>query len=497
MSARQRKRLRATLKTPAAPTPSAPQPTVHGPLEYLAVSALLLIPCFWQARLQAGDLGSHIYNAWLAQLIRQGQAPGLAIVPQFTNVLFDVLLGALFRALGAAAAERIAVSLAVMVFVWGAFALASAAGRHPWPMLPAIAMLAYGWVFHMGFFNFYLSLGLCFWALALAWRWQPRRLSAAAVLLALAYVAHGLAVAWAVAMLAYLWLMRRQPKWGLSAGRLFAAALAAMILTHIAMSLSMMTHWTWEQIERSAGVDQVWVFGDKYLAVSVGLLLLWALPFAALVRRESARKVLSSEPFHLCALTAAGIVLIPSWAWIPAYYHALVFISQRLSLALAICLCAFLARAPVSAWQRYAMTALALLFFAFLYADERTINAFEDQVDVLVASLPPGQRVIGAVQTLGVQVDPLPHIFDRACIGRCYSYANYEPSSGQFRIRVVGNQSMVAPTDADASRMQIGAYVVRPRDLPLFQIEAAPDGRVYLRSLSAGGRNGYTTWTGL
>jgi len=270
-----------------------------------------------------------------------------------------------------------------------------------------------------------------------------------------------------------------------------------MILTHIAMSLSMMTRWTWEQIERSAGADQVWVFGYKYLAVAAGLALLWALPFAALVRRETARKVLSSEPFQLCALTAAGIFLIPSWAWIPAYHHALVFISQRMSLALGICLCALLARAPVGAWQRYAMTALALLFFAFLYADERAINAFEDQVDVLVASMPPGQRVIGAVQTLGVQVDPLPHIFDRACIGRCYSYANYEPSSGQFRIRVVGDQSIVAPTDADASRMQIGAYVVRPRDLPLFQIEAAPDGRLSLRSLSPGGRNGITTWTGL
>jgi hypothetical protein len=43
-------------------------------------------------------------------------------------------------------------------------------------MLPAIALLAYGWVFHMGFFNFYLSLGLCFLALGLAWQFiaEPR-----------------------------------------------------------------------------------------------------------------------------------------------------------------------------------------------------------------------------------------------------------------------------------------------------------------------------------
>ena len=45
-----------------------------GPLAYLAASVLALIPCFRQSRLQAAELGSDIYNAWLAQRIRQGQA---------------------------------------------------------------------------------------------------------------------------------------------------------------------------------------------------------------------------------------------------------------------------------------------------------------------------------------------------------------------------------------------------------------------------------------
>src|SRR5262249_52154204 len=47
------------------------------PVLILAVSVLLLIPCFWHRRIEAGDLPSHVYNAWLAQLIGQGQAPGL------------------------------------------------------------------------------------------------------------------------------------------------------------------------------------------------------------------------------------------------------------------------------------------------------------------------------------------------------------------------------------------------------------------------------------
>src|SRR5579872_2670848 len=85
-------------------------------------SAALVLPCWWQSRIQAGDLGSHIYNAWLAQLIASGRGPGLAVVPQTTNVLFDYLLKALLGAFGADAAQRIAVSLGVLVLVWGAFA---------------------------------------------------------------------------------------------------------------------------------------------------------------------------------------------------------------------------------------------------------------------------------------------------------------------------------------------------------------------------------------
>ena len=50
-------------------------------LLFLAVSGFLLVPCFWQRRIQAGDLASHVYNAWLAQLIERGQAPGLWIAP--------------------------------------------------------------------------------------------------------------------------------------------------------------------------------------------------------------------------------------------------------------------------------------------------------------------------------------------------------------------------------------------------------------------------------
>src|ERR1035437_9212200 len=143
---------------------------------YIALSVLLLAPVYWQPRVQAGDLSSHVYNAWLTHLIETGRTQGLVIVSQTTNILFDLMLGGLFRLFGAELAQRISVSVAVLVFVWGAFRFVSVAGGRPaWHLLPCIAMLAYGWVFHMGFFNFYLSMGLCFWVLAVVWEWRHRR----------------------------------------------------------------------------------------------------------------------------------------------------------------------------------------------------------------------------------------------------------------------------------------------------------------------------------
>ena len=57
----------------------------------------------------------------------------------------------------------IAVSLAVLIFFWGLFALVSAATRRaPWFLVPCFALFTYGSTFHLGFFNYYLSLGLAF-----------------------------------------------------------------------------------------------------------------------------------------------------------------------------------------------------------------------------------------------------------------------------------------------------------------------------------------------
>ena len=278
---------------------------------FAAVSIALLLPCLWQPRLQAGDLSSHIYNVWLAQLIEESRAPGLAIVPQFTNVLFDLMLSGLFRLFGAGAAQHIAVMVSVLVFVWGAFAFVSkVAGRRAWHAIACLAVLAYGWVFHMGFFNFYLSLGMCFFAMALGWEYRPMWLAGAALILLVACTAHALPAAWSAAVLVYRWAALR------GVPHLLTGGLAAIVLLHFAMTWVIQTRWSWRQTLLTSGADQAYVYDQKYSIVSIGLLLLFAV--MAVRSHGSIRGI----PFQICLLTAAGVVLIPTWAFLPGVLFA-------------------------------------------------------------------------------------------------------------------------------------------------------------------------------
>src|SRR6201996_884 len=174
------------------------------------ISAGLLLPCFWQRHIQAGDLGSHLYNAWLAQLIDKGEAPGLYLARQFSNVLFDFFLSHLANVLGFWLAEKIAVSACVLIFFWGVFALISAvADDAQWILMPCVATLAYGYAFNMGFMNYYLSLGFGAFALALVWpvtTWSRKEVDwiVAALFLVLAWLAHPIGCLWGITTIAYV-----------------------------------------------------------------------------------------------------------------------------------------------------------------------------------------------------------------------------------------------------------------------------------------------------
>jgi hypothetical protein len=438
---------------------------------YALASLALVTPCFWQARIQAGDLGSHLYNAWLAQLVEKGQAPGVTIAPQWSNMLFDLALSGIFKLGGARVAERAAVSLAVLIFAWGAFALVSAtARREPWFLLPCLAMLSYGWVFHVGFFNFYLSLGLSLWALAWLWQPTPAKAVAAAGALALAAMGHLLPVAWAAGAIVYGCTARRlKPRFR---PVLAVAGVAVLVAARCFIVARWETVWWRQQLQYVTGVDQLWVYGPQYFLLQPALLLLWAIWLTRVIRRRGWMRITASVPFGVWLLTAVVVAVIPSRILLPGYRHALVFISERMSLCAAVAVCALVAAARPRRVEMAALPVLAALFFAFLYIDGRAANRAEDGMEAALAGLPPYQRVVSAVKGPAGRLDLLAHSIDRACIGQCFSYANYEPSTAQFRLRAAHGSPVVVADYADSFRLQAGGYVVKPQDTPIYGLFA-------------------------
>jgi hypothetical protein len=119
--------------------------------------------------------------------------------------------------------------------------------------------------------------------------------------------------------------------------------------------------------------------------------------------------------------------------------------------------------------------------------DSHLVYRIDKFVDRWVDRLPYGSTILGAFGRSRIPWATW-HIVDRACIGRCFSYANYEPASGQFRVRATARNAFVSSSAGDSMRMSLGTYVVRPDDLPLLQISScgARELQLCLRPLSAG-----------
>ena len=350
-------------------------------------------------------------------------------------------------------------------------------------------MLSYGFIFHMGFFNFYLSMGACLWYLAIFWRcgWTVRL--AAMPLLLLAWTAHPFPAIWALGMSAYValatWIQPRRRLMLLALG-LLSLVLASLIVDHLYWH-----SWSLDQIFLSTGTNQVVLFGFKYIPLSAGLLLIWLVSFRSLVKRIGIVQVLGTVPFQLWLLNAAAVTLLPDRVMFPQFGLPFGYIAQRLSLAAAVLMCAMLAPVPIGRIQKAGLTLIAVSFFGLLYLDDKRLNKLEDRVVLSVHQLPPEQRVISSIsrERLGLISQ---HILDRACIGHCFSYANYEPSSRQFRIRAGHANGIVLDDYRDVAAVEDGIYLVQSRDLPLYVVYlCGPDSSsVCTRLLEAGETTG-------
>lgn len=447
----------------------------------LVVSLLLLPPCFWHAHIQAGDLGSHVYNAWLAQLAEKGQAPGIVVVRQWNNVLFDVALDHGARVFGWHAAERLAVSLSILIFFWGVFSfVAVIAKRPPWLLVPCLAVLAYGYSFSMGFFNYYLSIGLASFALAIVWRGGAGNWLTAAILAPVMLLAHPIGFLWFVATALYVFFWRLIPEyWRLVLPALVVAgyfALKAFLLR----SDQFEANWRPDAFYWMNGSDQLMLFGHRYLALA-RIALAWGLicflpAFAAAVRagRESVRRFRLPIELYLVALTAA--------AFLPENIHGDMFagwiglLVSRLTTITAIFGFCVLALLPLRRWHAAGFGVIAVVFFAWTYRDTSMVSRVEANAEALISQLPQGTRIVPVVSAPeDWRVQFISHSVERACVGRCFSYSNYEPSSGQFRVRALPGSPIATDSVDKSEEMASGDYIVQPEDLPLVSVYQCED----------------------
>jgi hypothetical protein len=368
------------------------------------------------------------------------------------------------------------VAAAVLVFFWGAFwFIRTGARAEPWFLAPMLAMLSYGWVFHAGFFNFYIALGLSFGALALVCRRGAGmgRIATALAILALASTAHALPVVWAGGVVAYLAGARcLRPRYRIWTA---AAAVGGLVAVRRLLDSRFAVGWYRQQIGSITGADQLSVYGVRYQFLAVLLAGIWLMLLLEVLRRRGWRRVGLSPLLHIALVTAAAVAIIPSRILIPGYAHALGFIAERMSLAIAVCACGLAAAARLRSGGSALIVALTAAFFVCLYVDQRAVNRIEERLERAVSRLPAGARVVSSLAEPEYRVDPLIHLIDRACIGRCFSYANYEAATRQFRIRAQPGNPLVVTRYADAYALQTGTYQVMASDLPLWGVFPAED----------------------
>jgi hypothetical protein len=461
------------------------------------LSLLLVIPCYWHRRIEAGDLASHTYNAWLAQLAEAGQAPGLHVVWQWQNVLVDWGISALAHPFGFIAAEKLVAAACVLCFFWGAFALIAAASqRPPWFLTPAIAMVAYGYTFYAGFLNYYLSLALAFWAVALFWRGTRIDWLLGAGVAFLSFMAHPMGFGFLVAMVAYIRAVDYAET--LSPGRLRWVVVALSFLAVVAVRFYFHKYRT----DAGPGLhgilftgsDQLIIFHASYklfsrILLSAGII---AYLFAASEdRKKSPLLPRIWTPLTLWGLLIATAMSLPGSVWLPEYIAPVSAIVARItSVTAVIGLCVIGALQPRK-WIFASLTVAAVIFFALEYRDTAVLNRMEQQAESLVSSLPFGTRVSYTIHLPQDIRTNFRHFVDRACIDKCFAYSNYEPGTGQFRVRIAPGGSSVVSDSGLA--LELGEYVVRPEDLPMAQIYQSDEGdltKLAVRNLTAGEKNG-------
>ena len=176
-------------------------------------------------------------------------------------------------------------------------------------------------------------------------------------------------------------------------------------------------------------------------------------------------------PLTLWVLLLLSAALLPGTIWLPQYIAPLSSISSGVTSVTDIVGLCVLGSVRPRKWILAGLTICAAFFFAFQYQGTGRLNTMERQTETLVAGLPFSYRVS---YTLNLGEDyriNFRHLVERACIGKCFVYSNYEPATGQFRIRLLPAGSRLASSAPGLTAgMELGEYLVRTSDLPMAHV---------------------------
>jgi len=233
------------------------------------------------------------------------------------------------------------------------------------------------------------------------------------------------------------------------------------------------------------GTDQVRLFDAKYVIVAAGLIAIWC---ALFLERLDIGGMLKDPIVHIWILQMAAYVLMPAAIQFPQYRHPLAFISQRISLLNAVVMCAMLGRARYGRGITRGSGAVATIFFTFLYIDVHAYNTVEQKIGELAQQTPQDARFVAEISDSNSRLNMLLHAADWACIGHCYSYADYEPATRGFRVVAMGPNPVAAPDMPIVQDIEEGRHVVTAEEAPIYSVcKCGPDNpQLCLRRLEAG-----------
>jgi hypothetical protein len=310
-------------------------------------------------------------------------------------------------------------------------------------------------------------------------------------------MAHPIGFLWLAATWAYLWVRSR-----LTGGWRavpFLAGLAAIYLIRweLLHRAKFQVDWDKAPFYLLNGADQLAIYSQHSVSVAWVALLFGIVCFLLGVfafRREKDSLRLLILPLELYLLLFFATALFPENIRPTVYDGWIGLIVSRLTTISAIAGLCVLGTLTPKKWHLAGFGVLALFFFTILYQDTAVLNETEANAERLVSTLPYGTRVTPTLRgSEDSRITFIGHLVDRACIGHCFTYSNYEPSSGQFRVRVRQGSPLAMASADDAEDLEGGSYQVQSEDLPLkqvYQCDSVDPRKLCLYDLSEGDTTG-------